>query len=126
MAPPKNAKNRLFVGSFIHSKKLDALEYLHETAVCVDTSGKIVAVEPDCDLTKAREVLYTKLGWDAEQVDVDVAQEGEFFFPGFIGEDFPSDRMVSQGYVPIPRLLFSFSSPSCMRQGEAVVCNTAT
>lgn len=88
MAPAKNNKNQLFLGSFIHSKKLDELEYLHDTAVCVDVSGKIVAVEPECDQKKAEETLYAKLGWDAASVEVRACKNGEFFFPGFIGENY--------------------------------------
>lgn len=78
-------KNQLFIGTFIHSKKLDELEYLHDTAICVDKSGKIVAVEPQCDLEKATGTLYPTLGWSAADVDVTIGQDGEFFFPGFIG-----------------------------------------
>ncbi|KAI0132601.1 guanine deaminase [Xylariales sp. AK1849] len=84
MAPPKNEKNQLFLGLFIHSKRLDELEYLHDTAVCVDTSGHIVAVEPQCGQKKAEEILYPKLGWDTAGVEVHVGKEGQFFFPGFI------------------------------------------
>ncbi len=84
MASSKNQKDQLFIGTFIHSKKLNELEFLHDTAVCVDKSGKIVAVEPQCDLDKARETLYPKFGWGAADVDVTVAKEGQFFFPRFI------------------------------------------
>lgn len=85
MASSKEQKNQVFIGTFIHSKKLDELEYLHDTAVCVDKSGKIAAVEPQCDIRKAEETLYRKLGWDAAEVNVTVGMDGEFFFPGFIG-----------------------------------------
>ncbi|KAI1876685.1 uncharacterized protein JN550_000757 [Neoarthrinium moseri] len=84
MAPPKNERNQVFLGSFIHSKKLDELEYLHNTAVCVDKSGKIVAVEAEHDVEKNLDTLYSKLGWDASNVDVHSTKEGQFFFPGFI------------------------------------------
>lgn len=81
----EEAKDQLFIGTFIHSKQLDELEYSHNTAVCVDKSGKIVAVESPCDRNKAEETLYPKLGWIAADVDVTVGRDGEFFFPGFIG-----------------------------------------
>ena len=79
------ASRSLFLGSFIHSKSLDELEYLHDTAICVDQNGVIVAVEPGYNLSKAEEVLFPKLGWKKEEVSVKVAKEGQFFFPGFIG-----------------------------------------
>jgi hypothetical protein len=82
MAP----RNKLFLGTFVHSKALDELEYLHNTAVFVDTSGTIVAVERECDEAKAKETLFLRLGWDAAEVEVVTAQRGQFFFPGFIGE----------------------------------------
>ena len=80
------AKNTLFLGSFVHSKVLDKLEYLHGAAVCVDSKGTIVAVEKDCDEAGARESVFPRLDWDGEEVEVVRAKDGQFFFPGFIGE----------------------------------------
>jgi hypothetical protein len=76
----------LFLGTFVHSKSLDELEYLKEAAVCVDEKGVIVAIEQDCDQNKAEQSLYPKLGWSHGDVTVQTAKEGGFFFPGFIGE----------------------------------------
>ncbi|KAM0328176.1 hypothetical protein ACHAQA_005583 [Verticillium albo-atrum] len=78
------ASNKLFLGTFIHSKSRESLEYLHSTAVCVDASGTIAAVEPDCDLTRAKDELLPRLGWDASTVTITTAAPGQFFFPGFI------------------------------------------
>jgi len=75
----------LFLGSFIHSKSLDVLEYLHDTAIFVDENGVIVAMEKACDLKKAEETIYPKLGWSSSDVAVKTAKPGQFFFPGFIG-----------------------------------------
>ena len=75
----------LFLGSFIHSKSLDELEYLHDSAVCVDEKGTIVAIETGYDLTKAEKMLFPKFGWSAEDVTIKTAKAGQFFFPGFIG-----------------------------------------
>ncbi len=36
--------NQVFLGTFVHSKTLEQLEYLHDTAVFVDKTGKMVAV----------------------------------------------------------------------------------
>lgn len=80
------SKNQLFLGTFIHSKTRDQLEYLTNAAVCVDTKGTIAAVEKDCDRDAAERILYPRLGWTADTVDVRVCKETEFFFPGFVGE----------------------------------------
>jgi guanine deaminase len=77
---------KLFLGSFVHSKALDKLEYLHNTAVFVDESGTIAAVEQECNETKAKETVLPRLGWDQADVEVVTAEDGQFFFPGFIGE----------------------------------------
>lgn len=76
----------LFLGTFVHSQTLDSLEFLHDTAICVDEKGIIAAVEPDCDLSKAQERVLPKLGWSVEHVKIWTTQPGDFFFPGFIGE----------------------------------------
>ncbi|RYC65834.1 hypothetical protein CHU98_g404 [Xylaria longipes] len=85
MTTPKPGKNQVFLGTFIHSKSLGELEYLHNAAVCVDASGKIVAIEPHCNQQKAVETLYAGLGWSLDNVAISVARDGrQFFFPGFI------------------------------------------
>ena len=86
--PPALQKNQLFVGTFVHSKSLNQLEYLHDASVAVDKSGRIVAIELQCrDQATAAETLCSKLGWDAAaDVEVRVCKEGQFFFPGFIGK----------------------------------------
>lgn len=85
--------NQLFLGSFIHSKSLTELEYMHDAAVFVEgSSGKIVAIQRDCDRTRAEKDIFAKLSWDAAQVKVvetaAAKHEGNrfhfFFFPGFI------------------------------------------
>ncbi|KAK5661254.1 hypothetical protein OQA88_11148 [Cercophora sp. LCS_1] len=76
-------KNKLFIGSSIHSKSLGELEYRHNTAIAVDTQGKIVAILPDTtDPTSALQTLE----WSASDVEiVTTAPNGaQFFFPGFI------------------------------------------
>ena len=83
---PSHATPRsLFLGSFIHSQSLEELEFLHDTAVCVDENGIIVMIESKCDQNKAEEVLFPKLGWTKGEVTVKAARPGQFFFPGFIG-----------------------------------------
>ncbi|KAH8911500.1 Metallo-dependent hydrolase [Coniochaeta sp. PMI_546] len=77
-------KSAVYYGTFIHSKTLDELEYLHKTAVFVDKEGKIVAVERDCDLDKATATVFPRLGWEGSDVVTEKIREGQFFFPGFI------------------------------------------
>ncbi|KAI1828514.1 guanine deaminase [Xylaria intraflava] len=85
MSPPKLAKNQIFFGTFVHSKSLGELEYLHSTTVCVDASGTIVAVETNNSQHKAIEILCARLGWSLDDVTITVARdEHQFFFPGLI------------------------------------------
>jgi guanine deaminase len=84
MSAPAGGKS-LFLGSFIHSKGLDELEFLHETAICVDDRGVIVAIQKARDQKAAEETLFPQLGWTVGKVSVRIAKPGQFFFPGFIG-----------------------------------------
>ncbi len=88
--PAQGDQNKLFWGTFVHSKKLDELECFLDTAVCVDGgSGKIVAVKSGCgSLEKAEDAALAALGpgWERGSVAVTRCGEGQFFFPGFIGE----------------------------------------
>ncbi|KAI0514860.1 guanine deaminase [Xylaria bambusicola] len=85
MTLPKLAKNQVFFGTFVHAKRLGELEILQNTAVCVDTSGKIVAVEANCNQQKAVETLYAGLGWSLEDISVTLCSDTQqFFFPGFV------------------------------------------
>lgn len=79
------SQKTLFLGSFVHSKSLGELEFLHDSAVCVDEKGVITAVEKGCDQKTVEENVYPKLGWVAGEVTVHTSQPGQFFFPGFIG-----------------------------------------
>lgn len=79
-------QNQVFLGTFIYSKRLDELQYLYDTAVFVDKEGKIVRIEQGCDLEKAQDQLFTELGWSSKDVATHVCKDGQFYFPGFIGE----------------------------------------
>lgn len=90
MAPSRldkaKGRNQVFFGTFVHSKTLGELEYLHNAAVYVDASGKIVAIETNCSQQKAAETLYAGLGWSLDSVAVTVARDArQFYFPGFVG-----------------------------------------
>ncbi|KAK8051831.1 hypothetical protein PG993_003216 [Apiospora rasikravindrae] len=106
MSPPALHKNRLFVGTFVHSKSLNQLDYLHDAAVAVDTSGKIVAIEPQCgDQGKAVEMMCSKLGWEAAEVQVRTCKEGQFFFPGFIDTHIHAPQYPNAGIFGSSTLL---------------------
>jgi guanine deaminase len=77
--------NQVFLGSFIHSAKLDTLTYLHDSAAFVDSRGTIVRVETPCDRTAAEENVLRELGWRKEDVAFHACRTGQFYFPGFIG-----------------------------------------
>lgn len=79
----------LFLGTAVHSTSLKELECREAMAVCVDEHGIIVAIEPNCDQTKAENTLYGDLGWSPQEVIVRSASAGQFFFPGFIGRSVP-------------------------------------
>ncbi|ROT40736.1 guanine deaminase [Sodiomyces alkalinus F11] len=89
--------NKLFLGNFVHSKTREELEYLHSAGVFVDTTGVIVAIEPECDLAKAREHVFPRLGWESEHVQVVACKPGQFFFPGFIDTHIHASQYPNAG-----------------------------
>lgn len=78
------ANRQVFLGTFVHSKSRAELEYMHDTAVYVDENGVIAKVEKSGSDTV--EETLKDLGWDAASVDRHLSTEGQFFFPGLIGE----------------------------------------
>ncbi|KAI1356816.1 guanine deaminase [Xylaria sp. FL0043] len=85
MTLPKLPQNQVFFGAFIHCKSSGELERLQNTAICVDRSGTIVAIERNCNQQKAVETLYGRLGWSLEEVTVTLAWDRrQFYFPGFV------------------------------------------
>lgn len=99
MTLPKLDKNQAFFGTFIYSKSLGELEYLHNAAVCVDTTGKIVAIEPNCNQQKAVETLYARLGWSLDDITVTMSwDKRQFFFPGFVGR-LPPGSFLNAGQL---------------------------
>ncbi|KAF4125254.1 guanine deaminase [Geosmithia morbida] len=107
------SRNKIFLGTFVHSKSRTELEYLHDAAMCVDgSSGTIVHIERDfgSDHSPASiERLVSQLGpsWASSSpsesggggggggddgnsshhrdgYDVVATEQGQFFFPGFV------------------------------------------
>ncbi|UKZ73552.1 hypothetical protein TrVFT333_001199 [Trichoderma virens FT-333] len=75
----------LLLGTFVHSKTRQDLDFLHKAGIAIDVQGKIAAIERDAqDLSEVKARLLGKLGWDEAEVDVTEAAEGQFFFPGFV------------------------------------------
>jgi guanine deaminase len=81
------------LGTFVHCSGRTKLEFIHDAAVAVDAGGKIAGIEKSSsdgsDVVAARDRLLTTLGWKKEEVDVHTAAPGQFYFPGFIGENPP-------------------------------------
>lgn len=79
-------KNLVLLGTFIHSKTRQELEFLHDAAVGVDQKGTIVAIEQaDGDVKAAQAKLLEALSWSEDEVETQACKPGQFFFPGFIG-----------------------------------------
>ncbi|KAL7933752.1 hypothetical protein V8C35DRAFT_303779 [Trichoderma chlorosporum] len=88
----------LLLGTFVHSKTQQDLEFLHNAGIAVDAQGKIAAVERDADdLSEAKARLLSKLGWDEAEVNVTRAVEGQFFFPGFVDTHIHASQYANAG-----------------------------
>ena len=86
----KQPKRLVVTGTFVHSRSRQELEFMHNTVVCVDGNGKIVAIENASDGNRLEEMalaVIDKLGWDSKDDDIvwHTCEPGQFFFPGFIG-----------------------------------------
>ena len=80
MAPTEGRKKTFYVGAFIHSKSLQALEICQKSVIGVDEEGKIAFIER---VVESVGVLHRPDGW-SEAAIVEIAPH-QFFFPGFIG-----------------------------------------
>ncbi|KAG9247413.1 hypothetical protein BJ878DRAFT_492853 [Calycina marina] len=89
----------LFVGTLVHSKSLEELEYLEDIAVFVDENGVIAAIQTKYSKATTEEVdaIFQKLGWAREDVVVKTAKNGEFFFPGFIDTHIHASQYANAG-----------------------------
>jgi hypothetical protein len=112
--------HQIFLGTFVHSRSREELAYLHNTAVLVDSSGTIVAVEEDCDKTKAKQVATQRLGWQLSGVTIISAKEGQFFFPGFIGQYCPLllALPLTSGLEPFTMM----RCDTCLAMGSSLGC----
>jgi guanine deaminase len=91
----------LLLGTFVHCKTQQDLDIFHGAGIAVDAEGKIAAIERDApDLDEAKARLLTRLGWDEAEVDVTQAADGQFFFPGFIGESISLSLSLSFSLAP--------------------------
>ncbi|KAL7949892.1 hypothetical protein V8C42DRAFT_308894 [Trichoderma barbatum] len=88
----------LLLGSFVHSKTQQDLDFLHNAGIAVDAQGKIAAIERDAqDLSQVKARLLSKLGWDEAEVDVTEAADGQFFFPGFVDTHIHAPQYANAG-----------------------------
>jgi guanine deaminase len=80
-------RRQLFLGTFVHSKSKTELEYLHDAVVAVNEQGVILSISSNCkDLSAAAHAAREAAHWEENSVDTYKCQDGQFFFPGFIGE----------------------------------------
>ena len=79
------SKPAVYLGTFVHCKSLTELEILHDAAVFVSVSGKIVAIEKAVEDVDTALNYATNLGWDTQDVIARACGREQFFFPGFIG-----------------------------------------
>ncbi|PHH89887.1 hypothetical protein CDD83_5027 [Cordyceps sp. RAO-2017] len=78
-------RSQVLLGTFVHSKTRQELEFLHEAAVGVDKHGKIVGIESGHgSVEAAKEQLLASLGWKEDEVKVTACRREQFFFPGLI------------------------------------------
>lgn len=56
-----------YYGTFVHSKSLDELEISHNSVICVDEYGKIVAVERNLTSVFAVGQVLERVGWTGEK-----------------------------------------------------------
>lgn len=80
------SRRHVYVGSFVHSKTEQEIETLQNAAIAVDEHGKIQAVTKGETRKAALDSLLQETRWSSQDVDVTQAEEGQFFFPGFIGK----------------------------------------
>ncbi|KOS21472.1 putative guanine deaminase [Escovopsis weberi] len=92
-------RQRLVVlGTFVHCRTRQELDFFHNAALGVDADGKIAGFVKDRgDVGAARDELLRTLGWDGDEVQVVQAEEGQFFFPGFIDTHIHASQYANAG-----------------------------
>ena len=80
-------RNQLLLGTFVHSKTRRELEFLHDAAIAVDKHGRIAGIDATSgNVDAAKDKLLGSLGWREADVEIHACRQGQFLFPGFIGE----------------------------------------
>ncbi|KKA31121.1 hypothetical protein TD95_000603 [Thielaviopsis punctulata] len=75
--------NKIFAGTFIHSKTREKLEYLHNTAIAVSAEGVIVAICSKDDSQAAVQAVLKETQWPGDTETL-ILGDKQFFFPGLI------------------------------------------
>lgn len=83
------SRSALYYGSFIYCKTPQDLEYLFDAALVTDENGVILATQRDCGgRDGAIEKMVARLGGYVTDLPVQETKNGEFYYPGFVGELF--------------------------------------
>ncbi|KAH6607815.1 guanine deaminase [Trichoderma cornu-damae] len=94
-------KKLLLLGTFVHSKTPQDLDFFHNAGIAVDAQGKIAAMErggaADGSGSEIKTRLLEKLGWSEAEVDVTEAAQGQFFFPGFVDTHIHAPQYANAG-----------------------------
>ncbi|MCJ1316935.1 hypothetical protein MMC15_002256 [Xylographa vitiligo] len=98
MASKKILKRTTYVGTFIHSLTLDAIEVVEFGIIGVDEKGVIAFVEKDCTTTELEEVVRSRHGWEEwETVMVGDGTSTTFLFPGFVDTHIHASQLPNAG-----------------------------
>ncbi|MCJ1384163.1 hypothetical protein MMC17_007279 [Xylographa soralifera] len=98
MALKSPLKRTIYVGTFIQSLTLDAIEVVELGIIGVDEKGVIAFVERDCTLAESKDAVKSRHGWEEwETVKVGDGTSTTFFFPGFVDTHIHASQLPNAG-----------------------------
>ncbi|MCJ1281415.1 hypothetical protein MMC26_000734 [Xylographa opegraphella] len=91
-------KRTIYIGTFIHSLTLDAVEVVESGSIGVDEKGVIAFIEKDCAIAELAEVVKGRHGWkEWEVVKVGDGTSTTFLFPGFVDTHIHAPQLPNTG-----------------------------
>ncbi|MCJ1289535.1 hypothetical protein MMC34_001068 [Xylographa carneopallida] len=98
MASKKSLKRTVYIGTFVHSLSLEAIEVVEHGIVGVDEKGIITFVEKDYTVAGLKEVVKSQHGWQEwETVMVGDGPSTTFLFPGFVDTHIHAPQLPNTG-----------------------------